>query len=154
MVALLDLECCSLDLVSALRHVRSNCFRRDTEPFDREWAKLAVLASTRWQNAAVVYEKNFGDEMVGSAVRSAAKDLGVKVTTIPVEATADKVKRAMIVSPLVQKGMVRLIGYFGQLEKQLTTWQPGSGKSPDRLDAFVWAGIHLLMKQSMRGVVV
>jgi len=119
-----------------------------------EWAKLAVLASTRWQNAAVVYEKNFGDEMVGSAVRSAAKDLGVKVTTIPVEATADKVKRAMIVSPLVQKGMVRLIGYFGQLEKQLTTWQPGSGKSPDRLDAFVWAGIHLLMKQSMRGVVV
>lgn len=118
-----------------------------------EWSQIAVLASGRYQNAVIVYEKNFGDEMVGDLIRAKAKDLGVKVTTVAVEAVTDKVKRAMLVSPLVQKGRFRLIGYFGQLEKQLVTWQPGTGKSPDRLDAFVWAGIHLLLKQTPRGVV-
>ena len=59
----------------------------------------------------------------------------------------------MLVSPLVQKGKVRLVGYFGPLEKQLVTWGPGSTVSPDRLDAFVWAVTHLLLKQVPRGVV-
>ncbi len=119
-----------------------------------EWARIAVTASTQHDNAVIVYEKNFGDEMVGDLIRGAAKEMGVKVTTVPVEAVTDKVKRAMLVSPLVQKGRFRLIGYFGQLEKQLVTWRPGTGKSPDRLDAFVWAGIHLLLKQVPRGMVV
>lgn len=121
-----------------------------TSPED--WARIAVLASVEWYGAQIVYEKNFGDEMVGAVIRNVAKDLGVKVTTIPVEAVSDKVKRAMLVSPLVQKGRFRLVGYFGKLEKQLTTWQPGTG-SPDRLDSFVWAGIHLLLKQTPRGIV-
>lgn len=115
-----------------------------------EWTRIAVIASGRYQEAAIVYEKNFGDEMVGDLIRATAKDLGVKVKTVPVEAVSDKVKRAMLVSPLVQRGRFRLIGYFGQLEKQLVTWQPGTGKSPDRLDAFVWAGIHLILQQVRR----
>ena len=119
-----------------------------TSPED--WARIAVLASVEWHGAQIVYEKNFGDEMVGAVIRNVAKDLGFKVTTIPVEAVSDKVKRAMLVSPLVQKGKFRLVGYFGPLERQLTTWQPGRGDSPDRLDSFVWAGIHLLLKQSVR----
>jgi len=118
-----------------------------------EWARIACLASRDWYGAAIVYEKNFGGEMVGSVIRSAAKDLGMQVQAIPVDAVADKVKRAMLVSPLVQKGKVRLVGYFGPLEKQLVTWGPGSTVSPDRLDAFVWAVTHLLLKQVPRGVV-
>lgn len=116
-----------------------------------EWATKAVLASKEWYGAPVVYEKNFGDEMVGALVRRVASELGVKVQTIPVEAKEDKVKRAMLVSPLVQKGRVKLVGYHGPLEKQLTTWQPGTGKSPDRLDAFVWAAMHMLLRQVARG---
>ena len=59
----------------------------------------------------------------------------------------------LLVSPLVQKGRVRLVGYHQQLEKQLTTWLPGSAGSPDRLDAFVWAVTYLLLKQTPRGIV-
>lgn len=118
-----------------------------------EWARIACLASRDWHDAQIVYEKNFGDEMVGSVIRATAKDLNLKVTTVPVEALTDKVKRAMLVSPLVQKKRVCLMGYFGPLERQLTTWNPGSSSSPDRLDAFVWAVIHLLLKQAPRGVV-
>lgn len=117
-----------------------------------EWARIAVTAAGQHADAAVVYEKNFGDEMVGDLIRATAKDMGVKVKAIPVEADTDKTRRAMLVSPLVQKGRMRLVGYLGQLEKQLVTWQPGSGKSPDRLDAFVWAGIHLLRSQPARGM--
>jgi len=118
-----------------------------------DWTRIAVMASTEWPNAVIVYEKNFGDEMVGKCLRDTAKDLGTKITCVAVEAVSDKVKRAMMVSPLVQKGRFRLVGYFGQLERQLTTWQPGTGSSPDRLDSFVWAGIHLLLKQAPRGMV-
>lgn len=117
-----------------------------------EWARIAIAAAGRYTDAVVVYEQNFGAEMAGEVIRSAAKDMGVKVKAIPVTADQDKVQRAMLVSPLVQKGRMRLVGYLGDLEKQLVTWQPGSGKSPDRLDAFVWAGIHLLRSQPARGM--
>ena len=106
-----------------------------------------------WLGVDLDYQ-NFGDEMVGSVIRNAAKDLGRKVVTIPVDAQTDKVKRAMLVSPLCQKGRVRLVGYFGPLERQLTTWSPGSSTSPDRLDAFVWGITHLLLQQPRRGMVV
>lgn len=118
-----------------------------------EWARTACLASRDWQNADIVYEKNFGDEMVGTVIRAAAKDLNMTVKVIAVDAVADKVKRAMLVSPLVQKKRVRLVGFLGALERQLTTWGPGSSTSPDRLDAFVWAVTHLLLKQVPRVVV-
>lgn len=117
------------------------------------WGTSAVLASRDWNGAPVVYEKNFGDEMVGALIRRIGADLSIPVVTIPVEAQSDKVKRAMLASPFVQKGRVRLVGYFALLERQLTTWQPGTGTSPDRLDAFVWGVIHLLMKQPRRGMV-
>lgn len=119
-----------------------------------EWATSAVIASRDWFGASVVYEKNFGDEMVGALIRRVAKDLGIEISTIPVEAQQDKMKRAMLVSPLAQKGRVRLVGYFGPLERQLTTWLAGSGASPDRLDAYVWAVIQLLLKQPRRGMIV
>ena len=36
---------------------------------------------------------------------------------------------------------------FAVLEDQLTTWEPESGDSPDRLDALVWALTHLMLGQ-------
>lgn len=119
-----------------------------------EWSRIAVQAALEWNAASIVYEKNFGDEMVATVIRGTAKDMNVKMNVVPVEAISDKVQRALLVSPLVQKGRVRLVGYLGQLEKQLTTWLPGSSTSPDRLDAFVWAATYLLLKQSQRGIVV
>ena len=118
-----------------------------------EWSRIAVQAALDWNAASVVYEKNFGDEMVGTVIRGVARDMNVKLNVVPVEAIADKVKRALLVSPLVQRGRARLVGFHGPLEKQLATWLPGSAGSPDRLDAFVWAVTYLLLKQTPRGIV-
>lgn len=118
-----------------------------------EWARVACLAAKEWGNASIVFEKNYGDEMIGSVIRSAAQSLGMTVFTIPVDAQTNKTQRAMMVSPLVQRQRVRLVGYFGELEKQLYTWTTDSATSPDRLDAFVWAVTQLLLKQVPRGMV-
>ena len=36
--------------------------------------------------------------------------------------------------------------YFAELESQMTSWVPGEGKSPDRVDALVHALTALLIK--------
>lgn len=45
---------------------------------------------------------------------------------------------------LYEQGKVHHVGYFGELEDQLCTWVPGE-KSPDRLDALVWALTELML---------
>jgi phage terminase large subunit-like protein len=61
-----------------------------------------------------------------------------------VTAVTDKARRAMPIAARSQKGGVVFVGKHQALEDQLTTWVPWSGKSPDRLDALVWAAIELL----------
>ena len=40
------------------------------------------------------------------------------------------------------------VGTFGLLEDQLTTWNPlTDAKSPDRLDALVWAVSDLMLRR-------
>lgn len=52
--------------------------------------------------------------------------------------------RAEPVAALYEQGKVHHVGYFGELEDQLCTWVPGE-KSPDRLDALVWALTELML---------
>jgi phage terminase large subunit-like protein len=39
------------------------------------------------------------------------------------------------------------VGPFNELEDQLTTWVPEEEKSPDRLDALVWALTELFLEE-------
>lgn len=116
-----------------------------------EWASVAVRASAKYNNAVIIYETNYGGGMVGKVLRDTAKLLGIEIKTRGVDARENKAQRAMKASPLVQRGRVRLVGYFSALEKQLTTWEPGSSVSPDRLDAFVWGCITILLDKPVRG---
>lgn len=118
-----------------------------------EWASIAVKASVHWQGAAVVCEANYGGEMVPSTIRSAARELGAQVKVTPVNAETGKVQRAMLVSPFVQKGRMRFFNHHAKLEKQATTWAPGTSTSPDRMDAMVWGATALLLKAPVRGMV-
>jgi phage terminase large subunit-like protein len=122
-----------------------------------EWASTAVRAHARFAVGGVpcviVYESNYGGGMVGKVLRDTAKQLGLTVATRAVEAKENKAQRAMKASPLVQRGRARLVGFHPDLERQLTTWEPGSSGSPDRLDAFVWGCITLLLNQPPRGMV-
>jgi phage terminase large subunit-like protein len=83
-------------------------------------------------------EVNQGGEMVQSVIGSI--DATVPVT--PVRAMKGKWLRAEPVAALYEQGRVKHAGVFSELEDEMCDFGLGglsSGKSPDRLDAMVWA---------------
>jgi phage terminase large subunit-like protein len=58
--------------------------------------------------------------------------------------------RAEPIAALYEQGKVHHVGVLAKLEDQLTAWDPGaSTKSPDRLDACVWALTELMGEGTM-----
>ena len=106
------------------------------------WAYAAATAYEDFRADRIVAERNFGGEMVESTLRSTARNLPVRM----VHASRGKAVRAEPVVALFEQRRVRLVGTFATLEDQLCGWNPmGSGPSPDRLDALVWAMSDLML---------
>jgi phage terminase large subunit-like protein len=109
-----------------------------------EWAAKAVALYRRFEADALVVETNQGGEMAGAVLREV--DGSVPVTAV--RATRGKYLRAEPVSVLYAQGRVRHVGAFPELEDEMCDFGPGglsSGRSPDRLDALVWALTHLML---------
>jgi len=102
------------------------------------WARRVADAYARWEADRVVAEKNFGGAMVESVMRTANKDLPVKLVT----ASRGKIARAEPIAALYEQGKASHVGTFDALEDQMCAMTPagyvGEG-SPDRADALVWA---------------
>lgn len=102
------------------------------------WGQIAVSAFERWDADTIVGETNFGGDMVRHVIQTArARTPFVKVT-----ASRGKVQRAEPFSSLYEKGKVRHVGRFNELEEELTaftTYGFVGGKSPNRADAHIWA---------------
>lgn len=133
-------------------HLIKDLSKRDTP---ENWARTAIDAAELYK-ADIVYEDNYGKDMIPTIIKLVCKNLGKPAPRlIAVSASKDKALRAQPISALTQKGQIKFIGTFPKLEQQLSTWIPGAGeKSPDRLDAFVWAFTHLLIKpEPARGIV-
>lgn len=109
------------------------------------WGKRAVQAYLDFEADRIVYEKNFGGEMVEAVIRVAARDMGTQVATKAVHASRGKAVRAEPVAALDEQGRVSHVGSFPDLEDELVTWTPDSGESPNRLDALVWAFTELVL---------
>ncbi|MFL5168758.1 MAG: ATP-binding protein, partial [Microvirga sp.] len=110
------------------------------------WAERAVSLYRRLQADALVVETNQGGEMVEAVVRQV--DPGVPVT--PVHAKRGKFLRAEPVSSLYAKDRVHHVGAFPALEDEMCDFGPAglsSGRSPDRLDALVWALSALMLQE-------
>lgn len=103
------------------------------------WGKRVVAAYNELQADAVLWEANFGGQMVESTVKVAARAMDVEVATKKVTASRGKVARAEPVAALYEQGKVRHVGDLEALESQQRNWTPDSGWSPDRMDALVWA---------------
>ena len=98
------------------------------------WAR-AVLSLYRQQHAdRIVAEVNFGGQMVASTIRTA--DTSVPITMV--SASRGKLVRAEPVAALYEQGRVHHVGGFPQLEDEMTGYD-GTGPSPNRMDALVWA---------------
>lgn len=106
------------------------------------WSLQALRAYTRHHADRIVGEVNNGGDLIESVIR--AHPEGANVSYRSVRATRGKMLRAEPVSALSEKHRVHMVGYFPQLEAQLTEYN-GSQASPDRLDAFVWAMFELII---------
>jgi len=109
------------------------------------WAHAVTKAYQRFQADRVVAEVNQGGEMVTAMLRSV--DAALPVTMV--RATRGKFLRAEPVAALYEQGRVVHAGRFAELEDQMCDFGPDgltSGRSPDRLDALVWALTALLLE--------
>jgi phage terminase large subunit-like protein len=102
------------------------------------WAAKAVAVWRRLNADALVVEINQGGEMVRTVINE--QDRSVPVTTV--RATRGKWLRAEPVAALYEQGRVKHFGTFPELEDEMCDFGLdglSSGRSPDRLDALVWA---------------
>jgi phage terminase large subunit-like protein len=84
----------------------------------------------------IVAEVNAGGELVEKMLRQIAPHVLFK----PVRAMRGKAERAMPIAALYEQGRVKHVGSLPLLEDQMCKFTGnGGGKSPDRVDAMVWA---------------
>jgi phage terminase large subunit-like protein len=98
------------------------------------WARRVAAAYTEFSADAIIAEANQGGAMVGEIIRKEAPHALIRL----VHALRDKRTRAAPAAALYERGLVHHAGSFPELEDQLCQYD-GSGKSPDRMDALVWA---------------
>lgn len=115
-----------------------------------QWAEAAIVAAYKWGANYIVAESNNGGAMVAGTIR--AVDAHVKVKAV--HASIGKTARAEPVSALYEQGKASHIGTHILLENQMCEWEPPSGqtdrregklRSPDRMDALVWAATELML---------
>jgi phage terminase large subunit-like protein len=113
------------------------------------WASRAVALYRRLKADAVVAEVNMGGDMVRAVLRQVDATVPVKT----VHATRGKWLRAEPVAAMYAQGKVRHAGApLTLLEDEMCDFGLGGlsdGRSPDRLDALVWAVTDLTTR--MRG---
>ena len=107
------------------------------------WGKVAVDAYERNDADRIVGEVNYGGAMVESTIQTVRREQGQrKVPYKAVNATRGKVVRAEPISALYEQGKVRHVGYFRELEDELSGFSTVGyvgDKSPNRADALIWA---------------
>nr|WP_246728458.1 terminase family protein [Microvirga terricola] len=111
-----------------------------------EWAAKAVALYRRLQADALIVETNQGGEMASGVIR----EVDASVPVVSVRATRGKYLRAEPVSVLYAQGRVHHVGALRELEDELCDFGPGgltSGRSPDRMDALVWALTDLMLRE-------
>lgn len=109
-----------------------------------KWAAAAIEAYHRWNADKVIYEVNFGGDMVRAVIHAIDKTIPLKA----VHASRGKTARAEPVVAMYEQGKVHHVGNLAQLEDEQCTWVDGESKwSPNRLDAAVWALTELMLKR-------
>ncbi len=118
---------------------------RSTRDTPDGWGRRAVQAYIDFKADCIVAERNFGGDMVENTIKMAARNIGVHVKYKPVVASRNKVARAEPVSALYEQRRCHHVGEFEILEEQMREYTPEGGRSPDRMDALVWAYTELML---------
>lgn len=111
-----------------------------------EWMQRAVNAYHKWSADAIVAEVNNGGDLIEELCKVVDRTIRYKA----VHASRGKLVRAEPVAGLYERKMIHHLGLFKQLEDQMVTYSPVTAqKSPDRMDALVWALTELFLQQKL-----
>lgn len=108
------------------------------------WAARVVALYHARQACRVVAEVNQGGAMVEQVLREVDPQLSFRA----VHASRGKRARAEPVAALYEQGRVRHAGVFPELEDEMCSAIRDGIKSPDRLDAMVWAVSDLMLRRA------
>jgi phage terminase large subunit-like protein len=111
-----------------------------------DWGTKAVSLYYKHEADAIVAEVNQGGDMVAEVI----KQVDPNIPVIMVRAYRGKWLRAEPVAGLYQKNLVHHVGVHAELEDQMVQLTPenlAKGRSPDNLDAMVWAITELMLKK-------
>ncbi|MEL6298937.1 MAG: terminase family protein [Pseudomonadota bacterium] len=114
-----------------------------------DWAAAVVAAFHDFEADAIVAEVNQGGDLVEQVIRQSDATVPIR----KVRATRGKWVRAEPVAALYAQGRVAHVGLFNRLEDQMLQFGTSGGidsRSPDRLDALVWALTDLMLTPAAR----
>lgn len=113
------------------------------------WARVAVTAYRTQRADRIVGEVNNGGDLVEANIRAVAPEVAFRA----VRASRGKAVRAEPVAALYEQGRVHHVGRLAELEQQMCEWAPDADmRSPDRMDALVWAVTDLVVEPEERTV--
>lgn len=116
-----------------------------------QWAARAVSMFDKWDADRIVAEGNNGGDLVEKVIRTVR-------ATVPYEkviASRGKVTRAEPIAALYEQGKIHHAGGFAALEDEQVNFVPGAlTKSPNRVDALVWAASQTMLKPMRVGRVL
>jgi len=116
------------------------------------WARAAINAYREFRADRIVAEVNQGGDLVQGVLRQIDPSVPIRM----VRATRGKWLRAEPVAALYAEGRVAHVGTHAALEAQMLAFGADglvAGRSPDRLDALVWALTELFLEAVPRPVV-
>ncbi len=122
-------------------YVLDDCSAHGLRP--AQWARKIVALYHARSADRVVAEVNQGGAMVEQVLREIDPDLSFRA----VHATRGKQARAEPVAALYEQGRVSHVGGFAELEDEMCSSLGEGQKSPDRLDALVWAVSDLMLRR-------
>lgn len=102
-----------------------------------DWARRVNSLYDEWSADRIVVEKNFGNDMVTFTLENSGYS-GAHI--VAVQSRRGKELRAEPIVALYEKKRVFHVGKRGalaELEEEMTSWVPGRGNSPNRVDALV-----------------
>jgi hypothetical protein len=104
-------------------------------------ATKIISCYDKWEGNIVIGEVNNGGDFIETVIKNMDKTIAYK----SVRASRGKVTRAEPVVNLYEKGDVYHYGNLDKLEIEMTTWNPTTGTSPNRVDALVWLLTELVL---------
>ena len=109
-----------------------------------QWAAKVLAAYQKHGASRVVAEVNQGGAMVEQVLREVDRNVAFRA----VHASVGKRARAEPVAALYEQGRVHHVGIMPALEDEMCSVIE-DGKSPDRLDALVWAVTDLVFRKKV-----